>query len=66
LDGLSPYARVGTAVMPFVAALLFRLLMGRSRLASMLISVTITWFAVSILLAPFSPRLQQDLLQLVR
>lgn len=66
LDGLSPHARVGTAVFPFVAALVFRVLAGRSRFASMLISATITWFAVSILLAPLSPRLQQDLLQLFR
>jgi len=52
--------------MPFLAALLFRVLAGRSRFASMLISAAVTWFAVSILLAPLSPRLQQELVQLFR
>ena len=64
LEKLSPYARVATAVAPFVGALVFRLLTGRSRIASILISVATTWFAVIILMTPMSEGMQQDLFRL--
>jgi hypothetical protein len=64
LGHLTAHARVATAVAPFAAAVLFRLLTGRSRFASVLISVTTTWFAVNVLLAPMSAGMQQDLLRL--
>jgi hypothetical protein len=64
LERFSPYAHVATAVAPFVGAVAFRLLTGRSRLASVLISVATTWFAVLVFLTPMSSGMQQDLLRL--
>ena len=64
LEQFSPHARVATAVGPFLGAAVFRLLTGKSRLASILISVATTWFAVIILLTPMSASMQQDLLRL--
>lgn len=49
-----PYLQVGTAVAPFVAALTMRFLMGGNRLTSLLLSVTVTWFTVNVLLSPFT------------
>ena len=64
LEQMSPHARVATAVAPFVGALAFRLFTGRSRVASVLISVATTWFAVIVLLTPMSFGMQQDLIRL--
>jgi hypothetical protein len=64
LEDLSPHARVATAVAPFVVATLFRLLTGKSRIASVFMSAATTWFAVIILLTPVSFGMQQDLLRL--
>jgi len=55
---------VATAVAPFAAALVMRLFMGRSRFTSVLITLTTTWFAVNVLLAPLSAGMQQDLVNL--
>lgn len=63
LEDLTPHARVVTAVVPFVSALFFRLLTGRSRLASILISASVTWFAINVLVAPLSFDMQQDLMR---
>ena len=64
LEQLSPHARVATAVAPFVGAVLFRIVTGRSRFASLFISAATTWFAVIVLLTPVSFGMQQDLLRL--
>jgi hypothetical protein len=64
LERLSPHARVATAVAPFVGALVFRAITGRSRMASILISVATTWFAVMIFMTPMSEGMQQDLFRL--
>ena len=64
LEQLSPHARVATAVAPFMAAMIFRLVTGRSRMASVMISVATTWFAVIVMLTPMSFGMQQDLLRL--
>jgi hypothetical protein len=61
---LSPHARIATAVAPFVSAVFFRLITGKSRLASVLLTLTITWFVVNVLLTPFSSGMQQDLLRM--
>jgi hypothetical protein len=64
LDQLSPHARVATAVAPFVGSVIFRLMTGRSRLASLLMSISTTWFAVFVMLTPISFDMQQDLMRL--
>jgi len=64
LEQFSPHARVATAIIPFAAAVVFRILTGKSRLASVLISVATTWFAVIVMLTPVSFGMQQDLLRL--
>jgi hypothetical protein len=55
---------VATAVAPFVGAVAFRLTTGRSKMASVLISIATTWFAVIVLLTPMSYGMQQDLMRL--
>jgi len=64
LEHLTPHARVATAVVPFASALFFRLVTGKSRLASYLIMGTTTWFVVNILMTPFSFGMQQDLIRI--
>jgi len=61
---LSPYARVATALIPFVAAIVVRILMGKNRVTGVLISIGTVWFMINILLAPYSVRMQQDLLEI--
>ena len=61
LDDLSPHARVATAVLPFVVAMVFRLLLGRTRVAGWLITLATVWFAVNVLMAPFSAPMRQDI-----
>lgn len=60
-DTLSPHARVVTAVIPFVFAIIVRLMFGRSRTVGWLITLATMWFAVNILVAPYSARMRQDL-----
>jgi hypothetical protein len=63
-DALSPHARVATAVSPFVIAMVMRLVMGRNRLTAMLISISTTWFAVNVLMAPYSAGMRDDILKI--
>jgi hypothetical protein len=61
LNTFSPNARVATAVLPFVVAMLVRLMFGKSRVTGWLITAATVWFAVNVLMAPYSARMQQDL-----
>jgi hypothetical protein len=58
---LGPYARVGTAVGPFVVATALRLLFGRTRWTNSLLSITTIWFTVNVLIAPYSLQMQREL-----
>jgi hypothetical protein len=58
----SPHARVATAVLPFAAAMLLRLILGKNRVTRALISLSTTWFTVNVLMAPLSERMQRDIL----
>ncbi|MGP8246265.1 MAG: hypothetical protein ACLQVN_17315 [Bryobacteraceae bacterium] len=49
---------------PFIAALLLRLVFGRNRLTGSLITFTIGWFAMNVLLAPSSETMRQSLYSL--
>jgi hypothetical protein len=66
LDRLSPYARVVTAITPFLGAIVMRLIFGKNRLTRTLLSVTTVWFAVNVLMAPYSYGMRQDLVNLRR
>jgi hypothetical protein len=58
---LGPYARVTTAVVPFVAASALRLMFGKCRQTRLLLSLSIVWFAANVLLAPYSIGMRQDI-----
>jgi len=58
---LGPYARVLTALAPFLAAVVVRLLFGKNRVTETLLSVATMWFLVNILVAPYSLEMQQEL-----
>ena len=65
LDELTPHARVATAVAPFIAAVIMRIAFGRSEATRWMLTVTTTWFAINVLLAPYSAGMRQDILDLV-
>jgi hypothetical protein len=60
-NGLTPHARVVTAVLPFVIALSVRLVLGNNLLTRWLISLSVMWFAANILMAPYSAGMRQDI-----
>jgi hypothetical protein len=51
---LSRHARVATAVLAFVIALIVRPVVGKNRFTGVLISVTKLWFAINVLVAAYS------------
>jgi hypothetical protein len=61
LHDLSHYARILTAVMPFLLAVAIRFIHGKNRVTGVLLSIGAMWFAVNILLAPYSAGMQRDL-----
>jgi hypothetical protein len=61
---LSPHARVATAVLPFVAAMLLRFILGKNRLTGVLISLSTTWFTINALMTPLSEGMRRDILDL--
>ena len=66
LQDLSPHARVVIALAPFLAAIVARLILGKNKATRILLSVSTTWFAINILLTPYSSRLQTDLISFFR
>ena len=65
-DRLTPYARVATAIVPFLAAIVLRLIFGKNRVTRALLSISTIWFAVNVFLAPYSYAMRQDLMNLQR
>jgi hypothetical protein len=63
-EDLTPHARVATALLPFLGALVCRLIFGKNRVTRWLLSLSTTWFAINVLLAPYSIRMQQDLVDI--
>jgi hypothetical protein len=59
-----PHARVATAVLAFVIALIVRPVVRKNRFTGVLISVTMLWFAINVLVAAYSSRMRQDSLDL--
>ena len=64
VDALSPHARVATALIPFLAALVLRLIIGKNRLSRVVLSLATMWFAVNVLMAPYSVGMRQQILRL--
>ena len=58
---LSPQVRVVTAALPFTIAIFVRLVMGNNQLTRWLLSLSVLWFAVNILMAPYSAGMRQDI-----
>jgi len=65
-ERLSPYARVVTAIVPFLAAIVLRLIFGKNRVTRALLSISTIWFAVNVFMAPYSYGMRQDLVNLRR
>jgi len=63
-EHLSPYARVFTALTPFLIAIVMRLIFGKNQVTRALLSLGTIWFAANILIAPYSYSMRQDLINL--
>jgi nitrate/nitrite transporter NarK len=63
-DGLSPDDRVLMAAIPFVIATLLRLILGPTQLTRWAATISTMWFAINVLLAPYSAGMRQDLIEL--
>jgi hypothetical protein len=64
LESLTPDARVATAAVPFVIAMLLRWILGRTQFTRWAVTVSTMWFAINVLLAPYSAGVRQDLIDL--
>jgi hypothetical protein len=53
-EELPPNARVAAALIPFLLALVVRLLFGKNRVTQMVLWVATLWFTFSMIMAPFS------------
>jgi hypothetical protein len=49
-----PYLQIATALAPLGVALFLRVTAGANRFTGLLVSLATTWFAVNVLLAPFT------------
>lgn len=65
LDEFTPHARVATAVAPFVAAMIMRIAFGRNSATRWMLTVATTWFAINVMMAPYSAGMRQDILDFV-
>lgn len=63
-DEISPHARVATALIPFLAALVLRLILGKNRFTRAILSFATMWFAINILMAPYSVEMRREILNL--
>ena len=63
-DALTPTGRVTTALLPFLAALLARVLFGKNQVTRAILSLSMIWFTANILMAPFSQPVRQHILNL--
>lgn len=62
LDYLTPEGRVEMAVAPVVIAMLLRLLLGRTQFTRWTLMIGTMWFAINILMAPYSAGIREDLM----
>ena len=64
VDAISPHARVATALIPFLGALVLRLILGKNRLTRAVLSLATMWFAINVLMAPYSLDMRREILSL--
>jgi hypothetical protein len=64
VEAISPHARVATALIPFLAAIVLRLLLGKNAFTRAALSVATMWFAINVLLAPYSVELRREILNI--
>lgn len=50
-----------TAITPFLIAIVSRLILGKNKVTRLLLSLGTTWFAINVLLAPYSGRMQAEI-----
>jgi hypothetical protein len=50
--------------MPFLGAIVARLIFGKNRITRGFLSISTVWFLVNVLLAPYSAGMRQDLMEL--
>jgi hypothetical protein len=55
---------VATAILPFLVAMILRLMFGKNRMTQVLLSASTVWFLANLLMAPFSQGMQRDLMNL--
>jgi hypothetical protein len=64
IDDLDPTFRVVLAAGPFVAAMILRVIFGRSGWARWLVTLATVWFTINVLLAPYSGAIRREVLWL--
>jgi hypothetical protein len=64
LDSFTPDERVALAVAPFVAGMLLRWLLGRSQFTRWGTAFGTMWFAINVLLTPYTAGVRQGLIEL--
>lgn len=64
LDQISPHARVAIALIPFLSAIVIRLMLGKNRMTRVMLSVATMWFAINVLLAPYSVEMRREIFDL--
>lgn len=60
-ESLGLPVHLAAAVAPFVAALALRFVLGKSRVTAWLVSLGTMWFAINVLMAPYSPEAQHEI-----
>jgi hypothetical protein len=60
----SPDQLVSVAAAPFLVAMLLRLLLGRTEFTRWAIAVGTMWFAINVLLAPYSTGMRERLMEI--
>jgi hypothetical protein len=64
IDVFTPERQVIVAAAPFVAAMLLRLLLGRTQFSRWVVTLGTMWFAINVLLAPYSAGIREDLFEI--
>ena len=64
VESFSPHARVATALIPFLVGLVLRLVFGKNQVTRVALSVATLWFAVNVMMAPYSVEMRQEILNL--
>jgi hypothetical protein len=64
MDDFTPQLRVAVALVPFVVAFALRVIFGRRVWTRWCVTIATMWFAMNILLAPYSAGIRRQILSL--